>query len=104
MVPWLFLVLACGQLVESDDFPKALQERATAATVRIVNRSQRLEGSGVVIGRKDKSIYVLTAAHFLDRRIAWKSPPSRRTRIHGRLRSTPRPRSSRAQRTCAIWL
>jgi S1-C subfamily serine protease len=67
MTPWLLLLLAPGQLVESEDFPKALQERALAATVRIVNRTQRHEGSGVVIGRKDKSIYLLTAAHLVER-------------------------------------
>lgn len=67
MTPWLFLLLTPGQLIDSEDFPKALQERALTATVRIVNRTQRLEGSGVIIGRKDKSIYILTAAHFLER-------------------------------------
>jgi hypothetical protein len=63
----LLLLLMFGQLADSEDFPKSLQERAVAATVRIVNRTQRVEGSGVLIGRKDKSSYVLTAGHFLER-------------------------------------
>jgi hypothetical protein len=67
MAPWLLLLLVFGQLADSEDFPKALQERAVAATVRIINRTQRLEGSGVIIGRKDKSTYILTAGHFLER-------------------------------------
>jgi hypothetical protein len=67
MAAWIVLLLTLGSSADAEDFPKVLQERATAATVRIVNRTQRLEGSGVVIGRKDKSIYILTAGHFLER-------------------------------------
>jgi hypothetical protein len=67
MAQGLLLLLVFGQLVESETFPKPLQERALAATVRIVNRTRRVEGSGVFLGRKDKSTYVLTAAHLLDR-------------------------------------
>lgn len=67
MAQGLLLFLLFGQLLDSKDFPKALQDRAKAATVRIVNRTRRVEGSGVLIGHKDKSTYVLTAAHFLDR-------------------------------------
>ncbi len=67
MAQGFFLLLMFGQLVDSDDFPKAMQERALAATVRIVNRSRQIEGSGVLLGRKGKSSYILTAAHFLER-------------------------------------
>ncbi len=67
MAPWLLLLLTPGQLVESEEFSKELQQRAAAATVRIVNRTEKIEGSGVVIGRKDKAVYLLTAAHFLNR-------------------------------------
>ncbi len=67
MVSCLFLLLAPGQLLESEDFPKVLQERALAATVRIVNRTQRSEGSGVIIGRKEKAFYILTAGHLVER-------------------------------------
>lgn len=61
------LFLLFGQLVDSDTFPKAVQERALAATVGIINRTRRVEGSGVVIGRKDKTIFILTASHLLAR-------------------------------------
>jgi trypsin-like peptidase len=67
MAQGFLLLLIFGQLADSDDFPKAMQERALAATVRIVNRSRQIEGSGVLIGRKGKSSYILTAAHFLGR-------------------------------------
>lgn len=67
MAQGLFLLLMFGQLAESEAFPKPLQERAVAATVRIVNRTKRVEGSGVLIGRKDKATYILTAGHFLER-------------------------------------
>jgi S1-C subfamily serine protease len=67
MTQGLFLLLVFGQFADSEAFPKSLQERAVAATVRIVNRTRRVEGSGVLIGRKDKSTYVLTAGHFLER-------------------------------------
>ena len=65
MATGLFFFLVFGQLADSENFPKAMQERALAATVRIVNRSKRVEGSGVLIGRKDNSTYILTAGHFL---------------------------------------
>ncbi len=67
MAQGFLLLLMFGQLADSDDFPKPMQERALAATVRIINRSRQIEGSGVLIGRKDKSSYILTAAHFLER-------------------------------------
>lgn len=67
MAQGLLLLLTFGQLIDSDAFPKSLQERAVAATVRIVNRSRRVEGSGVLIGHKDKATYILTAGHFLER-------------------------------------
>lgn len=67
MAQGLFLLLMFGQLADSEDFPKALQERAVAATVRIVNRTRRVEGSGILIGHKDKATYILTAGHILER-------------------------------------
>jgi hypothetical protein len=67
MTPGMLLFLLFGQLVDSETFPKAVQERALAATVCIVNRTRRVEGSGVVIGRKDKAIFILSASHFLNR-------------------------------------
>jgi hypothetical protein len=67
MAQGLFVLLVFGQLADSEAFPKAVQERAVGATVRIVNRTRRVEGSGVVIGRKDKATFVLTASHLLER-------------------------------------
>jgi|GEM_PF-3388597 hypothetical protein len=67
MAQGLFLLLMFGQLADSEEFSKAVQERAMAATVRIINRTQRVEGSGVLIGRKNKATYVLTAGHLLER-------------------------------------
>ncbi|HEY7329199.1 MAG TPA: serine protease [Gemmataceae bacterium] len=67
MAQALCLLFVFGQLADSEDFPKAMQERALAATVRIVNRTRRIEGSGVLIGRKDKSTFILTASHLLER-------------------------------------
>ncbi len=67
MTLWMCLLLTPAQGVESEEFSKELQQRATAATVRIVNRSERGEGSGVILGKKDKAIYLLTAAHLLNR-------------------------------------
>ncbi len=67
MTQGLLLFLVFGQFADSKDFPKAVQERALAATVSIVNRTRQAEGSGVIIGRKDKSTYILTASHLLSR-------------------------------------
>jgi S1-C subfamily serine protease len=49
--------------VDSKDFSRDAQMKAVAATVRIVNRTDRSSGSGVIIGYKDETIYILTAAH-----------------------------------------
>ncbi|MHB1426397.1 MAG: S1 family peptidase [Gemmataceae bacterium] len=62
---WTLLLLLPGQAVESKDFPKDLQMKAVAATVRVANRSQHTEGTGVVIGFDKEGIYVLTAAHMV---------------------------------------
>jgi S1-C subfamily serine protease len=64
---WPLLLLIPNQAVESNDFPKAMQMKALAATVRIVNRSNQSEGTGVILGRDGKGIYVLTAAHIVTR-------------------------------------
>jgi S1-C subfamily serine protease len=67
MASWLLLLLVPGQSIDSETFSRALQQRAAYATVRIANRGERTEGSGVILGRKEKAIYILTAAHFLTR-------------------------------------
>src|SRR5262249_27551976 len=53
------------QAVDAKEFPKSLQMKAVAATVRILNRSERAEGTGVIVGQKDGALYVLTAAHLV---------------------------------------
>ena len=67
MALWFLLLLTPAQTIESKAFPRPLQQRAVAATVRIVNRSEKVEGSGVILGAGEKSIYILTAAHLLNR-------------------------------------
>ncbi len=67
MAPWLIFLLVPGQQVESDDFPKALQMKAVTASVRIVNRTERMEASGVILGRKEGALYILTAGHLQNR-------------------------------------
>jgi S1-C subfamily serine protease len=56
-----------GQVIDSEDFPRELQMRAATATVRVVNRRERVEGSGVILGRKGGHTYVLTTAHLSNR-------------------------------------
>ena len=60
-----FLVLAPGAIetIDSPDFPKAAQEAAVTATVRVTNAASGAEGSGAVIGRGGPFVYVLTADH-----------------------------------------
>lgn len=62
---WFLLLSLPAQVVEAKDFSKKFQLHAVAATVRIANRSKRTEGTGVIVGRKDGAIYVLTAAHLV---------------------------------------
>jgi S1-C subfamily serine protease len=64
---WPLLLLIPGQAVEAKDYPKAMQMKALAATVRIVNRSNQSEGTGVILGRDRKGIYILTANHLVAR-------------------------------------
>jgi hypothetical protein len=67
MLALAFLVLIPVQVsaVESTEFPRKLQMTAITATVRIENRSRDEEGSGTIIGRKGRFIYILTAAHLV---------------------------------------
>ena len=48
---------------ESTDFPRPLQARVIAATVLVGNPARKIEGSGVIVGKKDNMLYVLTAYH-----------------------------------------
>lgn len=62
---WFLLLSLPFQAVEAKDFPKEFQLHAVAATVRIANRTERTVGTGVIVGRKDGAIYILTAAHLI---------------------------------------
>lgn len=59
----LLLVPAELPTVESKDFSQAVQENAIAATVRIVNSTKTIEGSGVVLKATGPFVYILTAGH-----------------------------------------
>ncbi|HEY1343153.1 MAG TPA: serine protease [Bryobacteraceae bacterium] len=41
--------------------------KAVTATVRIVNRTDRSEGTGVIVGQEKGAVYILTAAHVVAR-------------------------------------
>jgi S1-C subfamily serine protease len=47
------------------EFSRAVRSAAVAATVRIVNESDGSEGSGVLLRRQGKVVYVLTAHHLV---------------------------------------
>jgi S1-C subfamily serine protease len=61
------LLLFAGQTepIDAADFPKELQTRALTATVRIVNRTKKSEGSGVIVAKNGPFIYILTAGHLV---------------------------------------
>lgn len=69
MVGLAFALLLPAQIetVETADFSKEAQTAALTATVRVVNGRQRVEGSGVVVGRKGSFVYVLTANHVVEK-------------------------------------
>src|SRR3954453_6203271 len=59
----LFAVLTIACDPADEKFPQAARETAVAATVRVGNRTKGTAGSGVYLGRKGTSVYVLTAYH-----------------------------------------
>jgi S1-C subfamily serine protease len=63
----LFLAALPGQFVNAKDFPQERQQAALEATVRLYHPGTPLYGesfgSGVIVGRKDKVVYLLTADH-----------------------------------------
>jgi S1-C subfamily serine protease len=66
MAWWGLLLLVPAQEVQAKDFPRAAQMKAVAASVVVVNRDARIDGTGVIIGAKDEALYILTAAHLLE--------------------------------------
>lgn len=55
-----------GQWIDDPTFPRTVQERALAATVRVTPDTKRDQGSGVVIRYEKPFVYVLTAAHVVE--------------------------------------
>ena len=60
----LLAALPC-QYVDDSVFSKALQKQAFEATVRTYHPASRSVGTAVVIGRRGRITYLLTAAHLL---------------------------------------
>jgi len=52
--------------LESKYFSRVLQHMAITATVRIQNKTQNSEGSGVIVRPQGGFVYVLTAAHLVE--------------------------------------
>jgi len=67
MLALTLLMLAAGQVpsVASRDFPKALQERAVLATVKIVTPADGGSGTGLLVKRSGAFAYFLTASHIV---------------------------------------
>jgi S1-C subfamily serine protease len=49
--------------VQSEQFSKEVQHKALAATVRIVLPERQGEGTGVIVSRRDKMVFILTSNH-----------------------------------------
>jgi S1-C subfamily serine protease len=59
----LLLLALDFPVVDAPQFPRALQQAALAATVRIENLTRQVEGSGAVVAVEGPFMYVLTAGH-----------------------------------------
>jgi S1-C subfamily serine protease len=64
----LILLLSAAELpfLDSSDFTRELQQQAMAATVRITNKANRGEGSGVIVRQTGPFVYILTANHVVE--------------------------------------
>jgi S1-C subfamily serine protease len=60
MIGLLFLLLGHG---DQNPFADTKKQAAQAATVKVVNLTERKAGTGVIIGRRGDFLYVLTARH-----------------------------------------
>ncbi len=54
------------ETLESVGYSTEQQMTAAMATVRVINPHDVTEGSGVIIARRDRTLYVLTAAHIVN--------------------------------------
>ena len=64
MTPTILVALMLTQT--EAELSANIEARVRSATVRVVNRTKRTEGAGVVIGRTGPVVYVLTAAHLFE--------------------------------------
>ncbi len=62
----LCLLFADIPVVQTPAFPRAVQVAATTATVRVTNPGSGQVGSGVIVRRSGRIVYVLTAWHLVD--------------------------------------
>jgi hypothetical protein len=56
-------VLVVLLLRAEEEVPRAVKDKAVAATVKVVNVAEERQGSGVIIRRHGPHVYVLTANH-----------------------------------------
>ena len=61
------LVPGAVPTIDAPDFSKEVQVSAVTATVRVVNVTRDLQGSGAILGAVGPSVYVLTAAHLVEK-------------------------------------
>jgi hypothetical protein len=63
----LLAAVALGELpvVESKQFAREVQHTVLCATVRIINKTQPNEGSGVIVRQQGGLVYLLTANHLV---------------------------------------
>lgn len=67
MTPLLALVFLSSPWIDSKDFPRARQEAALNATLRIVTKDPRGEATAIRIGRQQPFVYYLTANHIVEK-------------------------------------
>jgi S1-C subfamily serine protease len=67
MIALAALCLLPGQLptLDSQDFARDVQQKAVTATVRVVNATEAMDGSGVLLRQEGPFTYVLTANHLV---------------------------------------
>jgi hypothetical protein len=65
MLPLLFAAALPGQFVDNPQFPRAQQQTAFEATVRTYHPASRSHGTAVAVGKRNKVVYFLTAAHLV---------------------------------------
>jgi S1-C subfamily serine protease len=64
---WLLLLCAQLPVIESQEFPRELQQSAITATVQLANKTGNRDGSGVIVWKSGPFVYILTADHIVDK-------------------------------------